>query len=351
MSSTRSRFRRNVLIVVGCGVGLAFFYLAFRDVSWHELVDGFHRMKPLYLVPSLLLLIVVQMLRALRFGLIVSPFCRPGPKAMWDIVNIWAGLNVLMPARLAEFVRPYLLKQRGASFSSGFGAVLAERFFDLSGLLTLLGVVLWGTPHLAGKYSRLGAVLLALLAAIYAFVLLLLARKDAVQAVSNRLLARLPHRAASFLGGIVHRLIEGFRIMASPWQALLIFLCSLAIWLTFAAITYLFLIAFSIEVPFLAALTIQVLLCFGVALPSAPGFIGTFHAVGRYALTIFGVGAALAVSFATVYHLFNLLASVLIGAISYLTSDFTFDHKIFDSEEADGSNGEESLPHAAGSAK
>ncbi|MBM4327874.1 MAG: flippase-like domain-containing protein [Deltaproteobacteria bacterium] len=351
MSSARSRFRRNALIVVGCGVGLAFFYLAFRDISWGELVDGFNRMKPLYLVPSLLLFLVVQMLRALRFGLIVSPFCRPGAKAMWDLTNIWAGLNILMPARLAEFVRPYLLRQCGASFSSGFGAVLVERFFDLSGLLTLLGVVLWGTPHLAGKYSQLGGVLLAFLAVMYALILLILARKDSVQALSDRLLARLPHRAASFLGGILHRLIEGFRIMASPWQALFIFLCSVSIWLTFAAITYLFLVAFSIEVPFLAAITIQVLLCFGVALPSAPGFIGTFHAVGRYALTIFGVAAALAVSFATVYHLFNLVASVLIATISYLTGGFRFDQGIFGSGETDCSEGEESLPHATSSTK
>ena len=70
---------------------------------------------------------------------------------------------------------------------------------------------------------------------------------------------------------------------------MLILAFSFAIWVGFAVVTYLFLLAFRIEVPFHAAITIQVLLCFGVAIPAAPGFIGTFHAVCRYALELYGV--------------------------------------------------------------
>jgi hypothetical protein len=100
--------------------------------------------------------------------------------------------------------------------------------------------------------------------------------------------------------------------------------------------TYLFLVAFSIDAPFLVAVTIQVFICFGVALPSAPGFIGTFHAAGRYALTLFGVQAISAISFATVYHLFSLIMCLLLGLVSYWTSHFRFDTAAFSSS----SNGE-----------
>jgi hypothetical protein len=128
--------------------------------------------------------------------------------------------------------------------------------------------------------------------------------------------------------------------MASAGQCLIIFACSLAIWTLFSGLTYLLLKAFAIDVFFLVAITIQVFLCFGVALPSAPGFVGTFHAVGRYALALFGVAAVPAVSFATVYHVFSLVVSLGLGAISYWASDVRFDRGIvFGSQPDDASLG------------
>jgi uncharacterized protein (TIRG00374 family) len=173
----------------------------------------------------------------------------------------------------------------------------------------------------------------------YAFVLAILARREAVQSLLTRILGVLPQRPAQFLGGVLKRLIDGFSIMASFPHAVMIFAYSLLLWMVFSAMTYLFLLAFGISAPFLVAVTIQVLICLGVALPSAPGFIGTFHAAGRYALALFGIQAVVAVSFATVYHLFSLIACLLLGSISYFTSDFRFDRSIF-ARAADSSKSE-----------
>ncbi len=320
--------KRNLLIVGGTLLGLFFLYLAFRDVSWADLVAGIKEMKPIYLAPCAILIILVQLVRALRFGVILSPFCSLGIKSLWDILNIWGAANMVMPARLAEFVRPYLLQRRGASFSSTFGAVMVERFFDLTGLLLLLAVVLWKSPKVPQLYSYVGLVLLVTLGFGYAVVLLILTRRETVESLMKTILSLLPRRAGEFIGGILQRLIDGFGVMASFRRALIIFSYSILLWVLFSVMTYLFLQAFSIKAPFLVAVTIQVLICFGVALPSAPGFIGTFHAAGRYALALFGVHAVVAVSFATVYHLFSLLACLLLGLISYVTSDFRFDRAV-----------------------
>jgi glycosyltransferase 2 family protein len=327
--SNGSRTKRNLLILIGSLLGLFFLYISFKDISWKDLREGISQMELIYLLPCALLLMLIQFVRAFRFGIILSPFCQIGIKDLWDILNIWAGASMIMPARLGEFVRPYLVRQRGGSFSSAIGAVIVERFFDLSGLLLLLAVVLWRTPQVPPFYSFLGKILLAALLVGYLMVLLVLAKRDKVHAIVDRLLSWLPQRISSFVGAIVRRLIDGFDIMASFRQAAIIFLCTLAIWMLFSTTTYLFLIAFSIKAPFLVAVTIQVFLCFGVALPSAPGFIGTFHAAGRYALTLFGIQAVTAVSFATAYHLFSLVACLLLGLASYATSHFRFDEAIF----------------------
>lgn len=319
------RWKRATLIIAGTLLGAVFLYLAFRGISWAEFVSGMKRMQPIYLIPAAILLIFIQLVRALRFGVILSPFCSPGAKALWDVLNIWGAANMVMPARLAEFVRPYLLQRTGAPFSSSFGAVMVERFFDLFSLLLLLGVVLWKAPEIPPMYSYLGLGLLVTLTAGYIFVLTILARTEAVLAIVGRVLSVLPERLAEPLGGIIRRLIDGFGIMASFKQVMVIFAYSLLLWILFAGLTYLFLVAFSIKASFLVAVTIQVFVCFGIALPSAPGFVGTFHAAGRFALALFGVQAVAAVSFATAYHLFSLIGCLVLGGLSYLTSDFRFD--------------------------
>lgn len=326
---TATNLRRNLLVVTGSLLGLIFLYLAFRDISWNDLMHGIRQMQPIYLIPATILVLCCQLIRALRFGVILSPFCRLGTKTLWDLLNIWAAANMIMPARLGELVRPYLLQRRGAPFSSSFGAVMVERFFDLSGLLLLLAIVLWKTPQIPPTYTLIGEILLFVLAMSYVLVLVVLARREKVQAMIHKILSILPDKAAIFLGGIFQRLIEGLGIMASFRQVMFLVGYSISLWVCFSGVTYLFLLSFSIDAPFLVAVTIQVLMALGVALPTAPGFIGTFHAVGRYSLALFGISAVVAVSFATIYHLFGLVTSLLLGLLSYATSNFRFDHKMF----------------------
>jgi glycosyltransferase 2 family protein len=321
--------KRLLLVLLGTALGLFFLYLAFRDVSWNDFVNGLKQMDPIYFLPCAVLVIVIQFVRAIRFGLILNPFCPMRIKDLWDLLNLWAGASMVLPIRLGELVRPYLLRQRGATFSSGFGAVMVERFFDLSGLLLLLGIVLWTNPQVPTFYSYLGLSLLAALGIGYLVVLVILARREAFQVYLERTLSWLPSRAAAFLGRIIKHLIDGLGIMASFRQAVIILACSILIWVLFSALTYLFLLAFAVRAPFLVAVTIQVFICFGVALPSAPGFIGTFHAAGRYALALFGIQAVVALSFATVYHLFSLVANVLLALTSYFTCSFRFDQSVF----------------------
>jgi uncharacterized protein (TIRG00374 family) len=334
--------RRALTAVVGLLFGLVFLYLAFRDVSFGELLEGLKTMRPWYLAPGFLLIAAIQGVRAYRFGVILRPVRRVRFKDLWDVTNIWGALNMALPARLAEFARPYLLRQSGAAFSSVVGAVVVERLFDLMGILTLLAVVLWAAPEVPPHYAALGELMLGALVGMYGFTLLVLARKERALAFLDRVLSLAPERAAAFVSGAATRLIEGLGVMASATNAAVIFLCSVLIWTLFSLLTYLFLKAFAITVPFVGAIAVQVLLCFGVALPAAPGFVGTFHAAGRYGLALFGVAALPALSFATVYHAFSLASCFLLGAVSYRWGTYSFGVKALTADPAWSQTGEPS---------
>ncbi len=328
--------KKVILILLGLFLGAFFLYLSFRDVSWMELKNGMLEMKPVYLIPAFFLMLSVQLVRALRFRIIVSPFCNLSVKSSWHLLNIWAGAGSLLPARLGEFLRPYLLQQQGVSFTSSFGAVIVERFFDLSGLLLLLGIVLWRTPEIPHMYSWFGFLMLVMLLIGYAFILFALVHREKVDVWTAKILGLLPHKAAGFIGSLLKKLLDGFGIMSGLKKVIILFGYSVLLWLLFATLTYVFLTAFSINAPFLTAVTIQVFICFGVALPSAPGFIGTFHAACRYALALFGIQAIAAVSFATVYHIFTMVVNIGLTVYSYLAGNFRFDRAlIFKSKESD----------------
>lgn len=129
------------------------------------------------------------------------------------------------------------------------------------------------------NYTVFGGVLLLLLIVGYSLVLIILNNQEKFQTVVYKLVSIMPERPVAFISTILQRLIAGLGIMASPKKALMISMYSIILWVLFSCIVYTFLLAFSIEAPFLVAVTIQVLMALGIALPSAPGFIGTFHAV------------------------------------------------------------------------
>jgi uncharacterized membrane protein YbhN (UPF0104 family) len=85
------------------------------------------------------------------------------------------------------------------------------------------------------------------------------------------------------------------------------------VWLTGAASLWIAFQAFSIDVPWSAAIMLQSLLAFGVAVQFSPGFFGQWEVVCRYALALYGVPAGPAVSYAFGFHLGGFIPITLLG--------------------------------------
>lgn len=88
---------------------------------------------------------------------------------------------------------------------------------------------------------------------------------------------------------------------------------SLVLWLVNAAAFAVCFQAFGLEIPLEAALLLQGIIGFGVAVPSTPGFVGVFEAATLLTLTVYGVDSSRAVSYALTYHLTTFLPITLLG--------------------------------------
>ena len=141
-----SRVQAIQLAVSLLVAGLAL-WLAFRGVPVDAFAAALGSMQKAPLVGSIGLMLVLIVIRVLRWGVLVRALAPVPSRSIFTICTIgYMGINVL-PFRLGEFVRPVLLQSRaGVPFGGGMASIIIERVLDLLSLLLLLLVCLAWAP-------------------------------------------------------------------------------------------------------------------------------------------------------------------------------------------------------------
>lgn len=302
-------------VVLGLLVGGGFLYLAFRNVPLADLGAALRHVNWWWLAPALAVSLLLQVVRAWRWQLELRPLARVPFGTLWIVTSVaYMAIN-LLPARLGEFVRPWLLSRRApVSFSNVVGNLVIEKTLDSVVILLyiLLGLVACPTlPYWVRKGALIPAVAAA---ALVGLVLLLWWRGEAF--VDRWVIGRLPPRAGAALKRALRALLDGMRILPDPRLLLGCFAVSLALWFLPILSSYIMIRAFDFAVPFTAAAIVFIFIGFGTALPNAPGMVGTYQYACVLALQIFGVGKAEALAYGIVLNAIQLLTLVAQGVVA-----------------------------------
>lgn len=255
----------------------------------------------------------------LRIEGVTLPF---GP--LWHATAIGFMANNILPARAGEFARAYAARQlTGVRFSTAFASIAVERILDGLTMVAMLVVATLAADFDAG--ATVGGVTVERLALVagLAFGGLFLAALAVVRwpalmlgiarSVASRLLsARWADRMTAVLEGIV----MGLEALRTPGQIVILAFWSVVVWTVGAASFYLAFLAFGIDVPWTAALLLQSVIAFGVAIPSSPGFFGVFEAAARASLVLYGVAPDVAVSLAIGFHIGGFVPITVLGLYS-----------------------------------
>lgn len=296
----------------------------------HEAAAALANTRWSYLVPMAALYLLAHAIRAFRLGLLLG---QPVPfKRLFLIISVgFLAINVI-PLRLGELVRPYLLSEReGVPFGRAMAAIVLERLLDMSMLLVmLLGLTLvvelpdtgvlveWRGARVdviqAGQRFAGGLVALGVIGA------------TAVVAVGEpaiRLIERLPLGAK--LASFARRFREGFlSLLSRPLSALLALVLSASIWaLTIAAVGVVMAAVPGIPVGMGPAWSTWTITLSGMTALPTPGFFGSYEAFCSAALLLWGVDKDLARTFALVLHFGQLGFTVAIGSIALLVEGLT----------------------------
>lgn len=298
-----------------------------RDVSLAAVWAELSRADPWLFFWATVAATIIFPIRALRWRVILEPVAPGLPFGpLWRATAIGMMINNVLPARAGELARAFALTRAvpKVSFSTSVASLVVDRLFDAVvllalGLAAIMDPAFPANARIAGQPLAewaIGGIALtgALLAIVYLLVFFPRALIVTFEIFSRRISPKLEERGRVAL----QRFSDGLSVMRSPRRFVLVFVWTLAHWLINGLGTWLGFLAVGMDLPFSAALFVQTVTAFGVALPSAPGFFGVFEAIAVLTLAVYGVSAALATSWAIGFHILTFIPITLMGAYYFV---------------------------------
>lgn len=312
-----NKFGRNWKTLAGFAFSLFFIFLAFRQVSFGQVLRALGSANYWYLLPVLAVIALSLLLRCLRWQILLAPLQKVKIGVLFTSLSIGYMANTVLPAHLGEFVRAWhARKKTGIAASSVFATIVVERLIDVFCLLLLLAVALTVFPF-PGWVRKSGVVMLALVAALSVLLRLMKKYRLATMRLSGRLLRPLPASLAVKIKGLLDQFLNGVTALQRPAHYLWTGALSLLIWVCYALTIQLLFFAFSFpgryRLPWSAALVVTVVTTISVVVPSSPGYVGSFHFLCQLALGLFAVPRGPALSYAFVLHAVSVFPVFFLG--------------------------------------
>jgi glycosyltransferase 2 family protein len=302
--------RRAVVLglVVGVPVSIVFFWLAFRnanvDAVWAAARDAELALVALAVL-AIALLYVFQAARWRR----IAASEHPGLGGFFEFVIGAVACNNVLPGRIGELFRARWLAV-AAPMPSGraLGTIGLDRGADIVALFTFLVVSLpfvasaeWVNEIVLG-----GVLLLVLLAAVLA---------------GARLYAHLRHRDRHERGRLRRIVRDTVDTLAEPLgrrRIVVVLALSLLTWGSFALAVWLVARSIGVELGPLDCVFVTAVINLGAAIPSSPGFVGTYQWLSVAALGAFGVTREDALAFSFLLQASWYVPTTIIGGFLVL---------------------------------
>jgi len=317
----------NKKLWIGLGISLFFLFLLFRKIDFHKLLAAFREMDYRYLWPALLFTFVSYFFRAVRWYFLLLPIKKTRLKNLFPATMIGYMANNILPARLGEFVRAYVLGEKeGIAISAVFASLVIDRLFDGFTVLLILLFTFFTVKLPPGMESVQhglvvgGYITLTIYFVVIAFLFILKKRTLQTINLNGRLLKPFPARVSGKVIPLLGSFIEGVRISSKPAELFALLLSSLVIWAFAIWPVDLMLRSFGIILPITASMFIMVFLVFAVMVPASPGYVGTYHAACVYGLMAFNIQKEKALSIALIIHGINFFPVIILG-LYYLWHD------------------------------
>jgi uncharacterized protein (TIRG00374 family) len=298
-----STVRRRALIALrflaSVGVSGFFTWLSLRHTDLRTVLGEMASAPLLPLAGYFLILLVVHLVRTVRWGLLLEPAGRVGFKRLNSASAIGFMLLMVLPLRLGEFARPMLVsrtKDRSGpqlQRSAALASCVVERIVDGLALaaIGIFALRALGASGALADFSRRASVIVgAGFLGLCALLVVAVVARERVVAIARRGASRLPARTADTLLSMLNGFLGALDLGSVP-RALAVVLLTAAHWALHVAGFVLVASAFGFHLSPLQGCAVLATQAVGIMVPAGPGMVGTSQFFTQAGLSIFFPGA------------------------------------------------------------
>lgn len=323
-----SRRRNKVILTFILALMLLFliFTLVGTEDVWQAAVSASLPM----LASAVLIYLVSWPLRGIRYQHILRRLDhKEGMNFLMGTIFMSQSANVILPARIGDISRAYILKkEKGIPLTTGMSSLAVERIFDIIAI-TVIGVLAVLVVTAERTVDVLVVPLIAASAAVilsfFAAVFLLASRdRDGLSPIERVILRIAGKGERSKQAAVIARRFvdEIYTVSTSPWDFIVVFFSSLAIWTVDILTCYAVLTAFESVHAVAPVTTLAAVVFLAVAVgnlakmfPITPGAIGTYEGVLIVVFGIAGIAGYVGAAAAVIDHFIKNSVTLVFGAV------------------------------------
>ncbi len=282
--------KRAIQSVVALAIAAGALWLTLRDKPLERIWIAAREADYRYLLPYVAILATIHLVRTVRWGILLEPIA----KVSFGRLNAASAVGfmalVVLPFRLGEFARPYLVAGEDVRASSAMSTIVFERVVD--GLFTalLLVVALLAVPASNAGVAQWrvgGAIVFVAFLGVLAFLGLAYRSRAVAVRIVRAAVARVSEHAADRIAGMLDAFIHGLRLVPGGRKMARFLALTAAYWGLNAWGMQVLARGFGMRLGMLDAFAVLGVLVVGVMIPAPPGMIGTFQAFVVAGLSIF----------------------------------------------------------------
>ncbi len=310
---------KQLRFVIGIVLSLVVLVVMILFIDGEEVAAAFKQVNILIVAPLSFLLVFALLCRAYAWRIILNE--KVSLSQSFLIISAGYFVNTILPFRVGELARVFLLLPSGFSFWSAIPTILVERIFDLGFALSLFFIGLpfaldfsqdIFTLYLLAGFAVLGIVIL---------ILLVKNKEKVYRWLEN--LNLLGSRFKSGLIDLVRSVLSSLETLSDPLKFAKVFIGMVLSWGLSLIFQYLLLKAFIPEANLIMAVFAIGAVAIGISIPSSPGNIGLYEASITLALTAFGVDRSIAFSYALTSHVLNLAVTTIFGSFGLVREGYS----------------------------
>ncbi|MFN3550491.1 MAG: lysylphosphatidylglycerol synthase transmembrane domain-containing protein [Endomicrobiia bacterium] len=305
--------------IFGILISAILLYFVFKKVEISLVVKNLKETKLSYIFLCIILGFLLLFIRSYRWKIFISEYKFFDIFKFFESTSIGLFFNNILPFRMGDFVQAYVLSRKTQIQKSlTFSTVLMERFIDL--FPPIIFIIIGSFFIILPKQISIFFSVVVLVLLIFGFFLLLKLKNFIINFLER---ASLKYRIFTKIKNILKNFYSAVENFKNFKLLIKVLFLTLLLWSGYSIGMFLVCKSLNIDLPSLwAGFLIQAITAVSVAIPSSPGYIGSWEFMAMLSLTIFKVEKTKALSFALLSHILGMFPVIILG-IFFIMKEIT----------------------------